>query len=101
MDENRIAGTARNLGGRAEEALGRAVGDGGTAAEGVVIQLKGTAQDLFGQARESAADAAAAARDAGSPVERVLRTTIARQPYAAVALALGIGWLLGRSRRPI
>ena len=70
-------------------------------AEGAVNQLKGTAQDLYGQARDGAADIAAAARDAGSPFERVLRRTIARQPYAAVALALGIGWLLGRSRRPI
>jgi hypothetical protein len=36
-----------------------------------------------------------AARETGSSFERVLRTTIEQQPYTAVAIALGISWLLG------
>ena len=47
MDENRIAGTARNIGGQAQEGLGSAVGDAKTQAESVVNQIKGTAQDLL------------------------------------------------------
>jgi uncharacterized protein YjbJ (UPF0337 family) len=101
MDENRVAGTERNLGGKAEEAYGRATGDTGLAAEGTVNQIKGTAQDLYGQARDSASNLAGAAQEAGSSFERIVRNTVERQPYTAVAIALGIGWLLGRSHRPL
>jgi uncharacterized protein YjbJ (UPF0337 family) len=101
MDQNSIAGASRNLGGKAQEALGRATGDTRIAAEGVVNQLKGTAQDLYGQARDSATDAAGAAREMGSSFEQKLRDVIEQQPYFAVAIALGIGWLLGRSHRPL
>jgi uncharacterized protein YjbJ (UPF0337 family) len=90
MDENRVAGAARNIGGKAEQAFGRATGDTGIAAEGALNQVKGTAQNLYGQAR-----------DAGSSFEQSLRTTIEEKPYTAVLVALGIGWLLGRSHRPL
>ncbi len=45
MDENRVEGTARNLGGKAQEGLGRATGDLKTSTEGLVNQAAGTAQD--------------------------------------------------------
>jgi uncharacterized protein YjbJ (UPF0337 family) len=108
MDENRVAGTAKNLGGRAQESFGRVVGDDRTQAEGVANQIKGTAQDLYGQARDGASqlmDAAAAqapaARQAAVSFESSFRNAIETQPYAAAAIALGIGWLLGRSHRPL
>jgi uncharacterized protein YjbJ (UPF0337 family) len=102
MDENRIAGVDRNAGGKARETFGRATGDASAEAEaeGAVNQLKGAAQDLYGEARDSATDAAGAAREVGSSFERLLRNTIEQQPYTAVAIALGLGWLLGRSHRP-
>jgi uncharacterized protein YjbJ (UPF0337 family) len=104
MDENRIAGTAKNIGGKAQEGFGRAVGDTKTQAEGVANQVRGTAQDLYGQARESAYrladDAAVAGRRAASSLESTLRDTIEDQPYIAVLVALGIGVLLGRMIRP-
>jgi uncharacterized protein YjbJ (UPF0337 family) len=101
MDENRVAGTARNLGGKAEEAFGRATGNTKLEAEGAVNQIKGTAQDLYGQARDRASDVADTALQAGSSFEALLRNTIENQPYTAVAIALGIGWLLGRTHRPL
>ncbi len=108
MDEDRIAGTARNIGGKAQETVGRAFGDTKTQAEGVVNQVKGAAQDLYGQARDSAsqiADAAsdtvAAARTSASSFESALRNTIETQPYTAVFMALGLGWFLGRMHRPL
>jgi uncharacterized protein YjbJ (UPF0337 family) len=101
MDENRIAGTARNVGGKAQEAVGRASGNAATEAEGAVNQLKGTAQDLYGQARDNASEVADAARGAGASFERLFRNTIEQQPYTAAAIALGIGWLLGRTHRPL
>jgi uncharacterized protein YjbJ (UPF0337 family) len=101
MDENRIAGTVRNVGGKVEEGLGRVTGDTKKQAEGVVNQAAGAAQDLYGQARDSAADAAGAARDSAAALEKWLRSSIETQPYTTAIVALGIGWLLGRMHRPL
>jgi hypothetical protein len=63
---------------------------------------------LYGQAREGASQIAgaakettAAARESASSFEGSLRNTIETQPYTAVLLALGLGWLLGRMHRPM
>ena len=101
MDENRIAGTARNMGGKVEEGVGRAIGDTKTQIRGIADQAAGTAQDLYGQARDTAADAAVAARDSAASLEKWLRSTIETQPYTAAMVAFGIGWLLGRMHRPL
>ena len=45
MDENRIAGTARNFGGKAEEGVGRVMGDAKTQVRGMADQAAGAAQD--------------------------------------------------------
>jgi uncharacterized protein YjbJ (UPF0337 family) len=99
MDENRITGTARNTGGKVQEGLGRAAGDTRTQAEGVANQVSGAAQDLYGRARDSASEAADAALNTASSFEKLLQNTIENQPYTAVAIALGLGWLLGRMHR--
>jgi len=101
MDENRVAGTVRNVGGKAEEGFGRVIGDSKTQAEGLVNQAAGAAQNLYGQARDSAADAAGAARDTAATLEQWLRRTIETQPYTTAIIAVGIGWLLGRMHRPL
>ena len=41
------------------------------------------------------------ARYTTSSLEDVVRDTIENQPYTAVAIALGLGWLLGRRHRPL
>jgi uncharacterized protein YjbJ (UPF0337 family) len=101
MDENRITGTARNIGGKVEEGVGRAMGDSKAQIRGIADQAAGTAQDLYGQARDTAADAAVAARDSAASLEKWLRSTIETQPYTAAMVAFGIGWLLGRMHRPL
>jgi uncharacterized protein YjbJ (UPF0337 family) len=101
MDENRIAGTARNVGGKVEEGFGRVTGDSKTQAEGLVNQAAGATQDVYGQVRDSAADAVGTAKDAAVTLEQWLRKTIETQPYTAVVIAVGIGWLLGRMHRPL
>ena len=93
MDENRVEGTARNLGGRVQEKFGKVTGDARTQAEGLANQAAGAAQDLYGQAAE-------AAHETASSFEKVLRHTIETQPYTSALVALGIGWLLGRVHRP-
>lgn len=68
-------------------------------------QVSSAARDVYEQTRDSASDAASAAaratQDSASSFEKAVRETIENQPYRAVAIALGIGWLLGRMRRPI
>ena len=83
----------------------RFLGEAKKQAGGVADAVADAAQDVYGQARESAADvadtASLAARKTANSFEQALRDTIEEQPYAAVAIALGIGWLLGRMHRPL
>ena len=94
MDENRISGTAQNIGGRVEEGVGRVSGDIKTQIRGKLDQAAGTAQDLYGQTAD-------AARDAAGTFDEWRRNTIETQPYTVALVALGIGWLLGRMHRPL
>jgi uncharacterized protein YjbJ (UPF0337 family) len=101
MDENRVAGTVKNLGGKVEEDLGRATGNNGVKAEGLMNQVAGVTQDLYGQARDSVADAAGAAQETTATLEKWFRHTIETQPYTTALVAVGVGWLLGRMHRPL
>jgi uncharacterized protein YjbJ (UPF0337 family) len=90
MDEDRVTGTAKNLGGKIEEGLGRVTGSAQTQLKGQARQVAGAAEDLYGQAK-----------DAASSFTDIMQRTIEQQPYTAVAIAIAIGWLLGRTHRPI
>ena len=83
----------------------RTLDDAKKQASGVTEALSDAAHDVYGQARDSAADVAdaanTAARNTVGSFERSIRNTIETQPYTAVAIALGIGWLLGRMHRPL
>jgi hypothetical protein len=41
------------------------------------------------------------ARNAALPLREVMRSAFRSQPYIAVTIALGIGWLLGRMHRAL
>jgi uncharacterized protein YjbJ (UPF0337 family) len=99
MNEDRLSGTAKSVGGQVEEGVGRATGDVKTQLQGKARQVEGTLQDVYGQARETAAEAAEALRDAGSEAGDFLRTAIEERPYTTAAIALGIGFLIGRFGR--
>lgn len=99
MNEDRVIGTARNLGGKAQEGFGRVTGDTKSQVEGVINQAAGAAQDLYGQAKETAADAAETVRQGAVDAEDYVRQTIENRPYTTAAVALGIGWLIGRMGR--
>jgi ElaB/YqjD/DUF883 family membrane-anchored ribosome-binding protein len=83
----------------------RAFGDAKKQAGGVAGEVSDAAQDLYGHALDSASEVAdattKAARKTAGSFERALRTTIENQPYTAVIIALGLGWLLGRTHRPL
>jgi uncharacterized protein YjbJ (UPF0337 family) len=100
MNEDRIEGTAKDMGGKLEEGFGRATGDIRSQVEGTMKQAAGAAQDLYGQARETAGDAAAVVRRQVGSFEQTIRENIETRPYTAVAIALAIGWFVGRLGRP-
>jgi ElaB/YqjD/DUF883 family membrane-anchored ribosome-binding protein len=82
----------------------RAFGDAKKQASDLADQASGAAQEVYEHARDKAADLADSANDAtrqtAGSLERALRNTIETQPYTAVAIALGLGWLFGRMHRP-
>lgn len=99
MNEDRIIGTARNLGGKAQEGFGRVTGDTSTQAEGVLNQAAGAAQDLYGQAKDAATDASRAIRRGAGDAEDFVRHTIETRPYTTAFVALVVGWIIGRMGR--
>ena len=92
MDDNRISGTTRNLGGKVEEGLGRLSGDVGAQVRGKLDQAAGAAQDMYGQAAD-------ATRETVSTVGDWLCSTIETRPYTRhwSPLELNGRWEGGRS----
>ncbi|MBN8873808.1 MAG: CsbD family protein [Rhodospirillales bacterium] len=71
---DRLQGTARDLGGRVQETVGNLAGDTKTQAEGMYNQAAGQAQQAMGQFGDM----------------------VKSQPVASIAVALGLGYILGR-----
>ena len=99
MNDDRGIGTAKNLGGKAQEAFGHVTGDTRSQVEGVINQGAGAAQDLYGQAKETASDAAQTVRQGAVDVEDYVRHAIEKRPYTTAFAALCVGWLIGRMGR--
>jgi ElaB/YqjD/DUF883 family membrane-anchored ribosome-binding protein len=85
--------------------VGRAMADAKKQAGGVAREVSGAAQDLYDQTLESTAQVAdatrVAARKTADSFEQALRRTVEHQPYTAVLVAFALGWLFGRTRRPL
>jgi uncharacterized protein YjbJ (UPF0337 family) len=99
MTDDRLSGSAKNIGGQVEEGFGRVTGDVKTQLQGKAKQMEGTLQDVYGQAKETAVDAAEAIQERASEAGDFLRTRIEERPYTTAAIALGIGFLIGRFGR--
>jgi uncharacterized protein YjbJ (UPF0337 family) len=54
MDEDRVTGTAKNVGGKIEGGFGRMTGNAQTQLKGQARQVAGAAEDLYGQAKDAA-----------------------------------------------
>ena len=94
MDANRVEGSVRKATGKVQEGVGWVTGDAKMQAEGMANEIRGSAQDLYGQAQENASELV---RSVGDLVGKFIK----EQPYTATLIALGIGWLLGRTHRPL
>ncbi len=83
MDENRIKGTARNLGGKLQDKVGEATGDSETQARGKANEAAGTVQDAFGSALDTAGDWTSN-----------LAETATERPLLALLAAVSVGYML-------
>ncbi|MGH6769485.1 MAG: CsbD family protein [Xanthobacteraceae bacterium] len=99
MNEDRIAGTAKNLGGKVEEGVGRMTGDAGTQVRGAARQVEGDMQNLYGQAKDTAAETFETVREAAYDAGDVVRDFVEQRPYTTAFAALCIGWAIGRMGR--
>ena len=99
MNEDRLTGTTKNLGGQLEEGYGRATGDMKSQLHGKAKQVEGAMQDFYGQAKDAAVSAAEAVGDRASQADDFLRAMIEQRTYTTAAVALGIGFLIGRFSR--
>ncbi len=77
MDENEVEGTAYDLGGKVEDAIGGLTGDSATQAQGKFHQARGKAQKTLGSAASE------------------IRDNVADQPLTALAIVAGAAFLLG------
>ncbi len=105
MDKDRIAGSAKDFAGKIEDTVGGIAGDAKTQAAGKVREATGTAQNLYGQAKDAARDATDAtvsyAKDAyensGDTLRdgsRALAQKVHENPLVALLVAGGIGFAL-------
>jgi ElaB/YqjD/DUF883 family membrane-anchored ribosome-binding protein len=95
MDGNRTSAGARNPGGKSEE--GRTAG---AASNGQPRSEQRSIQDLYGQAVDAAEDSIDAVRQMPGCLDDTVRRYIETRPYTTALIALGVGWLIGRSHRP-
>jgi uncharacterized protein YjbJ (UPF0337 family) len=99
MTDDRIAGTARNLGGKVQEGFGKVTGDTKTELQGKMNQASGSAQDLYGQAKDAASDAAEIVKQGAREADDYVRSFIEERPYTTAIGALALGWFIGHMGR--
>ncbi len=99
MSDDRIAGTAKNLGGKAQETWGDVTGDPMQQAKGKARQFEGAAQDLYGQAKDAVSDAGRLAQAGAAEATDIVREFVENRPYTTAFAALCVGFLIGRMAR--
>ena len=85
VDNNRIAGSAKEAVGKVEDTAGELLGDTETQVSGKIRQTAGNLQKTYGKVSDEVRDAA------GSLIE-----ASAEQPVMALLVTLVIGFCLGR-----
>jgi uncharacterized protein YjbJ (UPF0337 family) len=105
MDKDRIVGSAKDFAGKVEGAVGDVTGDTKTQAEGRAREAAGTVQNLYGQAKDAASDAADTAvnyakdayENSGETIrggQKAVAKTVQENPIGALLVAGGIGFAL-------
>ncbi len=99
MDENRIEGTAKDIGGNIKSAVGDLTGDSKTQGSGMVDQVVGTAQQTYGKLKDQAGGAGSAMIDQLDEVSAFLGDTVAERPLTSLAVAGAVGYVLAMLMR--
>lgn len=89
MDENRVKGTATDIGGKVKDAAGGLLGDSKTQAEGKADQVSGQLQSTYGSAKDAVREGA---ETMGTQVDSFMK----ERPMAALLGAAGVGYVLAR-----
>ena len=96
MNEDQFSGAARNLGGKVEDEFGKIVGNTELRREGIIDQVAGTAQNLYGDAKEMASTAyrqmSPAAREGADRVVNITRENTVFAVLAAGAVGYALSW---------
>ena len=83
VDENRIEGTAKNFGGKLQDAVSGLTGDATTQLKGKVNQAAGSAQDALGSAMDTAEEWSGSVADMAKD-----------KPLTALLVALSLGFVI-------
>ena len=89
MDEDRVKGSATDIGGKVKDAAGGLLGDNKMQAEGKVDQASGQLQNAYGSAKDALSEGA---DTLGTQVDSLLK----ERPMMALLGAVGIGYVLAR-----
>ena len=89
MDEDRIKGSATDIGGKVKDAAGGLLGDNKMQAEGKADQVSGQVQNAYGSAKDALSEGA---ETLGTQVDSLLK----ERPMMALLGAVGIGYVLAR-----
>jgi uncharacterized protein YjbJ (UPF0337 family) len=94
MTDDRIAGTARNLGGKVQEGYGKVAGDAVSEFKGKVNQAAGAAQDMYGQAADAVMDGASAMKESAADAADYVAKLVKERPYTVAVAAFFAGWVI-------
>ena len=104
MDENRVEGMARTMGGKVEGVAGDLTGDSKLKADGMADKVTGGAQRAYGKAKDTVRDIGG---DYGSglldTVEEygdMLAEKVDERPITAMLIAAGVGLLVAFATKP-
>jgi uncharacterized protein YjbJ (UPF0337 family) len=95
MSDDRIVGLVKEGVGRVQDAAGGLVGDEETRAKGKLNEVAGSVQNAYGQVKDQAQDAIEQAKDTAQVAYGSLDSYIRQQPLPALAIGVGVGFLLG------
>ena len=99
MDEDRLAGTAKDIGGNIKSAVGDVTGDSKTQAEGMADQISGTAQRTYGKIKDQASSASTVVADQFDDASAFLSEAVTERPLTALLVAGAVGYVLAMLTR--
>ena len=101
MDENRVEGTAKDIGGNIKSTVGDMTGDTKTQASGAVDQIVGTAQRTYGKIKDQVSNSGAGSAmvDQLDEASAFIGDTVAERPLTSLLVAGAVGYVLAMLMR--